>query len=79
MPKISDIIILYIRRQEEIIMAGSHIAIPTILKIGKGVLNDLGTYLANAGIERKQGMQKWCFEERKKIYVSRGSFQKPIC
>lgn len=31
-------------------MAGSHIAIPTILKIGKGALNDLGTYLANAGM-----------------------------
>ena len=30
-------------------MAGSHIAIPTILKIGKGTLNDLGKYISASG------------------------------
>ena len=32
-------------------MAGSHIAIPTILKIGKGTLNNLGKYIAGAGMK----------------------------
>ena len=32
-------------------MAGSHIAIPTILKIGKGTLNDLGKYISAAGMK----------------------------
>jgi len=32
-------------------MAGSHIAIPTILKIGKGTLNDLGKYISASGMK----------------------------
>lgn len=32
-------------------MAGSHIAIPTILKIGKGTLQDLGKYIKGSGME----------------------------
>lgn len=32
-------------------MAGSHIAIPTILKIGKGTLKDLGKYIKSSGME----------------------------
>ena len=36
-------------------MAGSHIAIPTILKIGKGTLNDLGKYISASGMKQKYG------------------------
>lgn len=32
-------------------MAGSHIAIPTILKIGKGTLKDVGKYIKSSGME----------------------------
>lgn len=32
-------------------MSGSHIAIPTILKVGKGTLNNLGTYVKDSGAE----------------------------
>ena len=32
-------------------MAGSHIAIPTILKIGKGTLNDQGKYISASGMK----------------------------
>lgn len=32
-------------------MAGSHIAIPTILKIGKGALKDVGKYIKSSGME----------------------------
>ena len=32
-------------------MAGSHIAIPTILKIGKGTLANLGKYIAGSGMK----------------------------
>lgn len=31
-------------------MAGSHIAIPTILKIGKGTLKDVGKYIKSSGM-----------------------------
>ncbi len=33
-------------------MAGSHIAIPTILKVGKGTLNNIGTYMKESGFEQ---------------------------
>ncbi len=32
-------------------MSGSHIAIPTILKVGKGTLNNIGTYVKDSGAE----------------------------
>jgi glycerol-1-phosphate dehydrogenase [NAD(P)+] len=32
-------------------MSGSHIAIPTILKVGKNTLDNLGTYLKNSGFK----------------------------
>ena len=32
-------------------MAGSHIAIPTILKVGKGTLKNLGKYIRSNGME----------------------------
>ena len=32
-------------------MAGSHIAIPTLLKVGKGTLKNLGKYLKEGGVE----------------------------
>ena len=31
-------------------MGGSHIAIPTILKVGKGTLENLGTYIKSSGM-----------------------------
>ena len=33
-------------------MTGSYIAIPTILKVGKGTLNNIGTYLKGSGFEQ---------------------------
>ncbi|MCI8529705.1 MAG: iron-containing alcohol dehydrogenase family protein [Lachnospiraceae bacterium] len=33
-------------------MSGSHIAIPTILKVGKGVLENIGSYIQAGGMER---------------------------
>lgn len=33
-------------------MAGSHIAIPSILKVGKGTLNNLGQYLKNSDMKK---------------------------
>lgn len=33
-------------------MNGSHIAIPTILKVGKGVLRNIGSYIKGGGLER---------------------------
>ena len=38
------------RRKKE--LSGSHIAIPTILKVGKGVLENIGSYLQASGMER---------------------------
>ena len=32
-------------------MNGSHIAIPTILKVGKGTLKDIGSYIKDSRIE----------------------------
>lgn len=32
-------------------MAGSHIAIPTVLKVGKGTLKNLGSYIKSGGME----------------------------
>ena len=33
-------------------MAGSHIAIPTILKIGSGTLGNIGKYLQSSGFKK---------------------------
>ena len=33
-------------------MAGSHIAIPTILKIGSGTLGNVGKYLQSSGFKK---------------------------
>ncbi len=33
-------------------MGGSHIAIPTVLKIGKGALDNLGEYIRAGGMEK---------------------------
>lgn len=32
-------------------MAGSHISIPTILKVGKNTLENLGSYLKSSGFK----------------------------
>ena len=47
-------------------MAGSHIAIPTILKIGSGTLGNVGKYLQASGFKKAVILWKWtCGDVRK--------------